>query len=59
MITIYVRAQVDPKSLSPDMVVETNRVVSIQKKVSDLRPGDEFLLDGAWYDVRLIVQTKP
>jgi hypothetical protein len=53
-LLIYVRAQVHPKIVSRDAVVELNKFVTVLKRASQLQSGDTFLLDGAWYDVEYI-----
>lgn len=54
-ITIYVRAQVEPKILDADMLVDINRYIEGKKRVRDLKIEDDFCYNGAWYQVRKIV----
>ena len=48
---IKVRAQRDPKIINGELVVQINKVLESKKKIQDLKIGDSFCYDGAWYDV--------
>jgi hypothetical protein len=57
-VIIFVRAQVDPKIVDRNLIVETNKFIEVKKNILSLNAGDMFLLDGAYYDVEYMLYTK-
>lgn len=52
--SIKVRAQFTPKIISGDLIVVTNKWIESQKKVRELKAGDDFIYNGALYTVETI-----
>jgi hypothetical protein len=49
MKKIFVSNQLRPKYIDGDLRVSTNRYIESFKLIRDLKCGDEFCFDGAWY----------
>lgn len=52
---IKVFGQLEEKEIDSTQKVEINRYLEAYKKASDLKEGDNFLFDGAWYLVESVV----